>query len=232
MTGPNHAVLLVALFATGACATAESPDEEDEATVRDHGADRTDGDAPGDVLADADSDAATEADAGPDDGTDRADGADAGDGAPDVFDADSSDDSPHDADVSSESDLSAEADAEASVEAEADTPPGPCAGARVGGHCWYLSGEERSCDNACAAHGGYDDATRTYAGSSGTDANCDAVLDALGAGGSATSTLSGSGAGVGCFLMNMVDSRYRVQDTPTTPAATYLLARRACACTE
>ena len=129
-----------------------------------------------------------------------------------------------------DADSPAEADAEAGADADADVPIGPCGGEEIGGHCWYLGGEERSCDDACTGHGGYDEATRTYAGSSGTNANCDAVLNALGVGGSSVSTLGGSGTGAGCFYMNMADTRYRVADTPTASGATYILSRRACAC--
>ncbi len=110
--------------------------------------------------------------------------------------------------------------------------PGPCGGKPVGGYCWYLGDEEQTCTAACAAHGGYSEATRTFAGSDGTNWNCNDVLDALDAAGVSTNTLSASGAGVGCFLMNLVNDRYRVADTPTISDATYMLARRACACNE
>jgi hypothetical protein len=73
------------------------------------------------------------------------------------------------------------------------TPPPPCGGVRIGGHCWYLlSGDTnlahvgKSCEWLCQSHGGYNEATRTYAGSDGTDANCTAVMNALGVSGSAT----------------------------------------------
>ena len=129
-----------------------------------------------------------------------------------------------------DADSSLEADSSAEAEADADAPPGRCAGHVVGGSCWYLSVEERNCDDACSSHGGYDEATRTYAGSSGTNANCDEVLDALGVAGSRTSTLAASFAAVGCFYLNLADARYRVQDRTTTSSATYMLGRRACAC--
>lgn len=58
-----------------------------------------------------------------------------------------------------------------------------CDGALVGGHCWYASLAGESCDTACTPHGGCDVAgTRDYAGSGGTDAQCVAVLVALGYG--------------------------------------------------
>jgi len=117
------------------------------------------------------------------------------------------------------------------ADAAEDAPPGTCTGAVVGGACWFLGGEERSCDDACAGHGTYSDATRTVAGSSGSDANCDAVLDALGVGGRPTTTLSAGGAGVGCLYQAIGGFRYRVADIPTVSDATFLVSRRACACT-
>ena len=158
-----HLALLLALFLPAACATAEDPGGTDTWTPTDRGADRVDAAAEADSPSDVDA-----ADSG--DRVDEPDVAD--DAATDALDADSS------------------AEAEAEAEAEADTPPGPCAGRAVGGACWYLSAEERNCDDACSSHGGYNEATRTYAGSSGTNANCDEALDALGVAGSPASTLA------------------------------------------
>lgn len=56
-----------------------------------------------------------------------------------------------------------------------------CGGVMVGCYCWYLSNTYGSCTQVCASHGGYHEATRTYAGSDGTDSNCWEVLVALGA---------------------------------------------------
>jgi len=141
-------------------------------------------------------------------------------------------DGPGDVDADVDSDVPDGADGEARDGADTadDVPVGPCTGAAVGGVCWYLGGEERSCDDACAGHGAYNEATRSFAGSSGSNANCDAVLDALGVGGARTSTLPASGAGVGCVFMAMTDVRYRVTDAPTVAEATYLVSSRACAC--
>ena len=56
----------------------------------------------------------------------------------------------------------------------------PC-GAIVGGFCWFKAADGANCDTTCAAAGRvYSDATRDYAGSNGTDANCGAVAAALG----------------------------------------------------
>jgi hypothetical protein len=85
-------------------------------------------------------------------------------------------------DVEDVTDLEEEADAEILEEAEAEVEVSlPCAGAPVGGYCWYASAPNQSCDAACTTHGGCDIAgTRDYAGSGGTDAQCVAVLAALG----------------------------------------------------
>ena len=105
-----------------------------------------------------------------------------------------------------------------------------CAGAIAGGHCWYLGDEQGSCEDACAAHGGFEDATVGFAGSDGTDEHCAEVLDALGASGSSVYPLMETGAGIGCASLS--GARYRVADETTTAEATYFLARRACACAE
>ncbi|MFH1437336.1 MAG: hypothetical protein ABIJ56_16650 [Pseudomonadota bacterium] len=70
------------------------------------------------------------------------------------------------------------------MEPDAEELPAECAGVMVGGYCWYASGMDESCAGVCAVHGGCNLAgTRDYAGSGGTDAQCVAVLEALGYGG-------------------------------------------------
>ena len=67
-----------------------------------------------------------------------------------------------------------------------DAPAGSCPSplpceATTGGFCWFLGADDVTCDAVCAIAGrAYDSATETYAGSGGSDANCIAVLDALG----------------------------------------------------
>lgn len=59
-------------------------------------------------------------------------------------------------------------------------PPPPCSGVEVGGACWFLGKGSIDCDTTCVGvELAYDEATRTYAGSDGTDGQCEAVLDAL-----------------------------------------------------
>jgi len=137
-----------------------------------------------------------------------------------------------DANADAAPDIAPEVAPDVAPDVPADVAP-PCKGKLVGGFCWYLGvSETQHCGLVCGSHGGYNDATRTFAGSSGTNANCQAVLDALGAPGSTVSTLVGSGAGVGCFFMTLASDRYRVADTDTTANATFTLAQRACACNQ
>ena len=161
-------------------------------------------------------------------------------------DSDSDTDTDADTDVDSDSDAGTDTDTEAE---DSDTASGDsgeddagtstddgdggeayCDGALVGGHCWYLGDEQGSCAETCAGHGGFDDATRGFAGSDGTDEHCALVLDALDAFGSSVYPLIGIGAGIGCAIVS--SARYRVEDEATTSEATYVLARRACACSE
>jgi hypothetical protein len=100
-----------------------------------------------------------------------------------------------------------------------------CAGASVGGYCWYYGADGDPCTGTCSGHGGYNAATSTYAGSGGSNANCDSVLTALGV---ATGTVNASSVdGLGCCTMSA--SRYR-DVVPTTEGASWGGARRACAC--
>lgn len=65
----------------------------------------------------------------------------------------------------------------------APTPtPAPCpaSGVRVGSACWYFGPPSASCAQVCGNLGlSYDDATRTFAGSEGTFANCTLVKDSI-----------------------------------------------------
>jgi hypothetical protein len=103
-----------------------------------------------------------------------------------------------------------------------------CGGTTVGGACWYYGNDNQSCTSVCATHGGYDAATLTYAGSSGTLAQCDAVLVALGAGTGSTVDDCQSATSVGC--MTRFGVRKRCASTSTTEGAAQIDYRRACAC--
>lgn len=56
-----------------------------------------------------------------------------------------------------------------------------CGGAKFADACWYLAAIGQSCAELCASYGGYNEATRTVAGSEGTDSNCATVMDLVGA---------------------------------------------------
>lgn len=107
-------------------------------------------------------------------------------------------------------------------------------GVQVGGAYWYYAADVNvSCATVCASHGGYDDATATFAGSGGTNEDCGAVLDAVGAPKTTTdvsNTIPGS-VGIGCaFMPNLI---MRVRDKAATTAdAVNVWARRVCACKE
>ncbi len=99
-------------------------------------------------------------------------------------------------------------------------------GVSVAGYCWYASSPSGSCSEACYHHGGYHSATRTYAGSHGTDENCDRVLDALDLGYGSSYEVHGDW-GIGCFAY--FGDRYR-DATYTVPEEWDYDHVRVCAC--
>jgi hypothetical protein len=104
--------------------------------------------------------------------------------------------------------------------------PAGCPGVTVGGFCWLLGASGQSCDAVCGTLA-YDSATLTYAGSSGTDANCEAVLDALGV--PAGSLFSGTcSEAVGCAYTGT--SRLRCTSPQTDSSTGSAGYERACAC--
>ncbi|MCC7253067.1 hypothetical protein [Hyphomicrobium sp.] len=103
-----------------------------------------------------------------------------------------------------------------------------CGGAMVGGYCWYLGAANQSCTTVCDSHGGYNEATKTYAGSAGTNDNCNAVLTALGVTNMSFSTYCSTNCGSGC-LQHTSSKRYRTTSA-TTAGAKYSAYKRACAC--
>jgi hypothetical protein len=105
-----------------------------------------------------------------------------------------------------------------------------CAGAggvEVGGFCWFASVIKQSCNQACGAVNlQYDDATRTYAGSDGTNQQCAAVLDPLGLLFTAVNPVPCSeGAGCGADALSL-----RCVAPATTATSTIPGFNRACAC--
>jgi hypothetical protein len=108
-----------------------------------------------------------------------------------------------------------------------DTSGCSLCGATIAGLCWLLGADGASCASTCDVHGlAVDPATTTYAGSSGTDGQCDAVLTAIGAGAPGV-TATASSFGLGCAVTGSV--RFR-DTTPTVDAAGIVSIQRACAC--
>lgn len=107
----------------------------------------------------------------------------------------------------------------------------PC-GAIVGGFCWFKAADGVNCDTTCAAQGRvYSDATRDYAGSNGTDANCGAVAAALGPV-AIGPTAAGSDGGYGCldFDANGNGAIFRITAPATDSASAPVSGYRFCAC--
>lgn len=124
--------------------------------------------------------------------------------------------------------------------------PGNCGGNCIcklpcevtqGGLCWYRGAVGSSCNDTCAAAGRYyDDATRTFAGSDGTNSNCAALAAAYGKSGATT----GSGfsplyvsEGLGCYDgggTGFVRDTARTRSFAFFPAVFGSGARRLCAC--
>lgn len=110
----------------------------------------------------------------------------------------------------------------------------PCPGSIVGDFCWLLSGSNESCETTCLDAGlTYDEATRTYAGSDGNLANCNAVLDALNPLSEFYTAYDSTDfpcpTGWGC-VYDETGFEYRCLNPSTTAAAQSVNIRRACAC--
>jgi hypothetical protein len=114
-------------------------------------------------------------------------------------------------------------------------PPCPSGGQHVGGFCWYLGAGGQSCDAVCTGIGQTcDPATVTYAGSGGTDTNCQTVLNALGSAGALVyPSFDCAGVplpGLGCATDTSSNTIRCATPTTTCSAAGDLLTLRACAC--
>jgi hypothetical protein len=103
------------------------------------------------------------------------------------------------------------------------------------GVCWVLGATGDNCDTACATKGMvYDSATMTVAGSSGTDANCQALLYGFAAPGDELTNAGGyCGAGetgFGCSVLPATGYRARCGTPATTSDDFFVDAQRVCAC--
>jgi hypothetical protein len=113
-------------------------------------------------------------------------------------------------------------------------PTCPSGGRRVGGVCWYLANTSaQNCNDVCAGVGlTYDDATRTFAGSAGTLANCEAIFDTGGVITVFATDETSCSTARGCAHVpqdGYIDVR-RCVSPATTAGATGDTAHRACAC--
>ena len=111
-------------------------------------------------------------------------------------------------------------------------PVSTCGGMELEGSCWYFGGENLSCDAVCASHGGYNNATNTYAGSSGSAGNCKNVITSLNI--TLDDFFETTQGGLGCFAIQTTSGNYSGywDEQPTTADATYATPgrRRVCAC--
>lgn len=108
---------------------------------------------------------------------------------------------------------------------------GSCvAGVSVGGYCWYhTTSSSYDCDYVCANRGGCNlTGTRNYAGSAGTNANCQAVMQAMGFAATTLTTSTGT-AGAGCY--SSTSSNYR-RNTSAATTCDVPEDDRACACNQ
>lgn len=105
-------------------------------------------------------------------------------------------------------------------------------GASVGGVCWYLGADQADCDATCSTHGGYNDATKNYAGSGVASAqHCVDVMEAL----NVTYSIMDynytvdPNQGFGCYYHKTL-GRFWTPNAATTSTAAYPDVLRVCAC--
>lgn len=107
-----------------------------------------------------------------------------------------------------------------------------CDGNLVADACWYLGNNGESCDDVCADHGGYNQATLTFAGSEGNVNNCNQVADEISMGGSTVTNSTSCYYGYGCLYDLYSSARIRCTDVSTDASAAIVGVQRACACNE
>lgn len=108
-------------------------------------------------------------------------------------------------------------------------PPEPCQ-QTDGGFCWFIAQNAVSCDDVCAQKNRtYDAATASYAGSGGTDENCQGLMTDFGFG-----PVSFSGdcplPGLGCGYFASLEAPVRCVTPATTSDASIANFYRVCAC--
>jgi len=119
---------------------------------------------------------------------------------------------------------------DATIDAGAESDAASCGGTLYNGLCWYWAAPMESCTAGCATRGAYHVATRDYAGSSGSPANCEHVMTALGIP-DGTITWGPATRGLGCVFRGdgtrwwVLTPATNEGDEPTVPGS-----RRVCAC--
>jgi len=99
----------------------------------------------------------------------------------------------------------------------------------MAGACWLMGADGDDCATTCTHYGmTYSTATETFAGSSGTNANCKLVLDGLLDGAYDGNVVNVQAGGFGCGVQPGPGG-FRDVD-PTTPTRQAVGIRRACAC--
>lgn len=125
--------------------------------------------------------------------------------------------------------------ASATVNVSSSTSPitnsGTCAGVQVGGYCWYLSAVDQSCDTVCTSRGATAVSYDSYAGSSGTDENCNATLQALGIASNDQLNSINCTSGWGCYANATGMGKNRCRNMAFVSNISSPIARLACACT-
>jgi hypothetical protein len=108
-----------------------------------------------------------------------------------------------------------------------------CGGTRLFDLCWYLASANVSCNQHCAKHGGYNQETARYTGTSaqgGSLAECSEILKALGRPSQVTEG-ERSDSGFGCHVWNSQDAWW-LSSPAFDPAAAYTDVSIVCACNQ
>ncbi len=119
---------------------------------------------------------------------------------------------------------------------DAGSEPG-CAGVLVEAVCWYLSANDQSCDQACAARGGVDPEASAIVGTppqGGSAAQCASVLSAL-SGGAQVQVTNGNrtdGLGIGCHLFGENDDAWWLTTPAFSTSVAVPEAQIACGCNQ
>ncbi len=134
-------------------------------------------------------------------------------------------------------------EASTALETNPRTPPPPCltGGFLVGGHCWFVGGAGQNCDDRCTGQAlVHDDATESFAGSGGSLAGCQKVLNghlaivqpSLSVGVLDHPCADFGLGGLGCAALGVGFAGVPVRCTtpPTTALAAHPDAARFCAC--